>query len=137
MDEDECEVFIENVKLRFPDGTFYYPDVMLVCDTSDQHRHYRTHPCFIAEVLSEGTEPVDRGEKLLRYRMIPSLQTYVLLAQDAIRAEVYRRLTDGSWRYDVLENDAALEIPCADLTLNVSSLYRGMLNPDLLNPVQP
>jgi Uma2 family endonuclease len=68
--DTDCEVFIENVKLRFPNGTFYYPDVMLTCESNDKDLRYRTQPCFIAEVLSESTEAIDRGEKLLRYRTI-------------------------------------------------------------------
>ena len=126
MGDGECEAFIENVKLRFLDGTFYYPDVMVVCDSSDRDPRYRTQPCFVAEVLSGSTAPIDRGEKLLNYRTIPSLQTYVLLAQNTIRAEVYSKLPDGAWRYEVLEGDAILEIPCAGLKLPVSSLYKGV-----------
>lgn len=126
-DSDDCEVFIENVKLRCPDETVYYPDVMLTCESDDHHRYYRVHPCFIAEILLDSTAVIDRGEKLLRYRAIPSLQSYALLAQDTARAEVYKRLPDGSWRYDVLEGDAVLDIPCANLSLAVSSLYRGVL----------
>lgn len=126
-DDSDCEVFIENVKLRCADGVFYYPDVMLACEAEDKHPYYRTNPCALFEVLSESTEPIDRGEKLLRYRTIPTLKMYVLLAQDTARAEVYRRLEDDSWRYEVLENDAELEIPCVDLKILVSSLYRGVL----------
>ena len=84
-------------------------------------------PCFNAQVLSINTAPIDRGEKLLNYCTLPSLQTYVLLAQDTIRAEVYSRLTGDAWRYEVLEGDAILEIPCAGLKLPVSSLYKGVL----------
>ena len=125
--DGECEAFIENVKLRLLDGAFYYPDVMVVCDSSDRDPRYRTRPCFVAEVLSGSTAPIDRGEKLLNYRTISSLQTYVLLAQNTIRAEVYSKLPDGAWRYEVLEGDAMLEITCAGLSLPVSSLYKGVL----------
>jgi Uma2 family endonuclease len=32
--------------------TYYYPDVMLVCNTQDNNEYYKQQPCFIAEVLS-------------------------------------------------------------------------------------
>jgi Uma2 family endonuclease len=122
----DCEVVNSDVKLQIGD-VYDYPDVMLSCEEDRLERRFFKHPCALFEVLSESTEPIDRGEKLLRYRTIPSLRMYVLLAQDTPRAEVYRRLEDESWRYDVLENDAILELPCVDLKLPVSSLYRGVL----------
>jgi Uma2 family endonuclease len=124
----ECEVVNSDVKLQIGD-VYYYPDVMVSCQEDRLERRFFKSPCAVIEVLSENTEPIDRGEKLLRYRTIPSLHTYVLLAQDVARAEVYQRFPDGSWHYDVLEGDDLLLIPCANLTVNVSSLYRGVLNP--------
>ncbi len=125
----DCEVFIENVKLRFSDGTFYYLDVMLTCDPSDHTSSHCTAPCFLAEVLSENENNamVDRGEKLLRYCTLSSLQTYALIAQDEMRLEVYRRMPDNSWRYDVLYGDDELEVLCVGARLRVSALYRGVL----------
>ena len=125
-EETDCEVVTSDVKLQISD-VYYYPDVMLSCTEIKLERRFFKSPCFVAEVLSSSTAPIDRGEKLLNYRTIPSLQTYVLLAQDTIRAEVYSRLTGDAWRYEVLEGDAMLEIPCAGLSLPVSSLYKGVL----------
>jgi Uma2 family endonuclease len=125
--EGDCEVFIENVKLRFPDGVHYYPDVMPTCDSSDRSLKERTSPCFLAEVLSESTAPIDHGEKLKRYLELPSLQTYVLLEQDAVSVEVYSRLPDGAWRYQRLVGGDALEVPCVNAKIPVSTLYRGVL----------
>ncbi|MFN3266925.1 MAG: hypothetical protein ACK41E_08810 [Deinococcales bacterium] len=51
----------------------------------------------------------------------------MLLAQDAIRAETYCRNPDGTWQYDVLENEDTLHIPCVNLSLTVSSLYKSVL----------
>ena len=125
-DGTECEVVGSDVKLQIG-KIYYYPDVMVTCGQSKLERRFFESPCFIAQVLSTNTAPIDRGEKLLNYRTLPSLQTYVLLAQDTIRAEVYSRLTGDAWRYEVLEGDAILEIPCAGLKLPVSSLYKGVL----------
>jgi Uma2 family endonuclease len=125
-DGTDCEVVNSDVKLQIG-KIYYYPDVMVSCEEDRLERTFFKSPCFIAEVLCASTEPIDRGEKLLSYRTIPSLQSYVLLAQDTARAEIYKRLPDGSWRYDVLEGDAILEIGCANLSLKVSSLYRGVL----------
>ena len=47
------------------------------------------------EVLSPSTEADDRGDKFAGYRSISSLQEYVLIAQDRLSVEQYRRLPDG------------------------------------------
>jgi hypothetical protein len=45
----------------------------------------------IIEVLSESTERYDREEKFGYYRTLPSLQEFVLVAQDEPMIEVFRR----------------------------------------------
>jgi Uma2 family endonuclease len=49
-------------------------------------------------VLSESTAAIDRGEKLRNYRMIPALELYVLLEQDAPLAEVFEKQPDGTYQ---------------------------------------
>jgi Uma2 family endonuclease len=50
-----------------------------------------TNPAVIIEVLSDSTERYDREEKFSYYRMLPSLQEYVLVSQDERVIEVFRR----------------------------------------------
>jgi Uma2 family endonuclease len=50
------------------------------------------------EILSKATEAFDRGEKFNRYkRWNPTLQEYLLIAQDRPQIEHYRRLPDDTW----------------------------------------
>jgi Uma2 family endonuclease len=59
-----CRAFMADMKLRIAQPlTYYYPDVMLVCDPADDHPLYKQAPCFIAEVLSPATLAVDQREK--------------------------------------------------------------------------
>lgn len=51
-------------------------------------------PTLIIEVLSPSTEAIDRREKLAAYRRIPSVQEYVMVAQDQRSVEIYRRQGD-------------------------------------------
>jgi Uma2 family endonuclease len=125
---DACQVFISDVKLRADSlPTYYYPDVMVVCDPADDDRLAKTRPCLLAEVLSPATEATDRREKLAAYRRLPSLREYLLLAQDAPRIEVYRRRSLSDWVLEVLEAGDTVRIDCVDLRVGVSELYRGIL----------
>jgi Uma2 family endonuclease len=124
-----CGVFMSDMKVRVRSHqAFYYPDVLLTCDPSDRESLYKTEPCLIAEVLSPGTELTDRREKLIAYRSLPALRTYLLIGQDCHRVERYQRASDGTWSYEVIE-DGALSIDCADQQVQVSmaDLYEDVV----------
>lgn len=113
-----CGVFISDMKVRVAaHDAFYYPDVLMTCDPRDREPFYKRAPCLIAEVLSPSTEMIDRREKLLAYRALESLRYYLLLSQDRRLVEVYRRETDGGWRLEVIDGDAALVLDCAGIPI--------------------
>jgi Uma2 family endonuclease len=122
----QCRAYMNDMKIRTPDGEGYYPDVFITCDNNDFNTNVKTTACFIVEVLSTSTEDVDRGEKWQNYRKIPSLQAYVLVSQKQKYVEVYRRMTDGSWRYEFLENDGSLELPCINTSITLNEIYEDV-----------
>ena len=66
---------------------------------------------LIIEVLSPSTESRDRGAKFFGYQNLPSLQEYVLVSQEAILVEVFRKEQSGHWHYEVLQSlEAALKL---------------------------
>lgn len=119
----ECAVFISDVKVRI-DDVVYYPDVMVCCDPADDDPYLKRSPCMVVEVLSASTEAIDRREKLYNYRRLPSLQAYLLVAQDHRRIEVYRRGEEISWTYEVhAAEEAAIELPCPRASLSLAQVY--------------
>ena len=122
----DCRVYLLDMFIRTPNEHAYLPDVFVTCDESEDAPRVRRKPCFIAEILSESTEAVDRGEKFLNYRLIPELKTYVLLSQDVTRAEVFTRQDDGAWRLEILEGDAVLHVPCLNANVSLPELYRAL-----------
>lgn len=124
--EKKCQLFIADMKVRLDIGgkdIFYYPDLVLSCDATDRESHYRHRPCLIIEVLSETTERIDRREKMLAYQTLPSLQEYVLVSQDYMQIEIYRRCAD--WLPEV-HTESAFTIECLDLTATVAEVYQDI-----------
>ena len=123
-----CQVFFADVKLHLKElgvEIFYYPDLMVCCDPNDRDPYYRTRPCLIVEVLSGGTARVDQREKLFAYARLDSLQAYLLLEQDRIRATLHWRDGDD-WRWmEFSDPQAELALPCAGLTVQLMELYEG------------
>ena len=125
--DKDCNPFMSDMKLRLEFGhTYYYPDVMLVCDPEDTEAYFKTSPCMVAEVLSRSTELTDRREKWAAYQKLASLREYVLLAQDRPYVEVYQRVDLRHWGVTVLGAGDMLELSCGHLSIAVDDLYRGV-----------
>ena len=121
-----CRAFMADMKLRVSTGaTYYYPDVMLVCDPADDHPIYKRAPCFIAEVLSPPTVSVDLREKWHAYRTLPSLRYYLLVDAERLWAKVFFRHEGEGWFEQELSTEDSLEVTCGDphLVLTLDDLY--------------
>lgn len=103
---------------------FYYPDVQVSC-TDEQDRYFNTSPCLIIEVLSDSTARIDRYEKLMAYRLLPSLQEYVLCAQHTPLVEIYRRRAE--WETDYFVTGQSFLLESVGLEMAVNDLYEFLL----------
>ncbi|MDZ7589162.1 MAG: Uma2 family endonuclease [Rubrivivax sp.] len=94
-----CRTFLTDMKLRVEAAdAFYYPDVMVTCSAADAADPLiKREPVLVVEVLSPSTAAYDRGEKFAAYRLLPSLQEYLLVDPAARRCDLYRRGADGLW----------------------------------------
>ena len=74
------------------------PDVVVRCGPM-LGGGYARDPVFLAEVLSRSTMINDRGRKLAFYQTVASLRTILIVSQDEIRVEAWRRVgRNGCWR---------------------------------------
>lgn len=119
---------------RSTKGLFSYPDFFVVCDPIQYHDEFRDiviNPVVIFEVLSPSTEEFDRDIKFERYdRWNPSLQDYLLLAQNAPKIEHYTRQTDGSWKYRVYRGlEVSFVIESINCRLSLAEVYERVSFP--------
>ncbi len=120
-----CEAFMNDMKIRMDSGSdsfFYYPDVMVACEPSDNDDYFRRYPKVVVEVLSPATERIDTSEKLRAYQSIPTVEVYILISQKEAEAAVFRRA--NQWRREVVAGSGnRLEIPELDFGIDFSRLY--------------
>lgn len=127
LDGGPCEAFISDMQVQVTPTVYYYPDVMVSCDPLDNAPYVRTHPCLIIEVVSPSTARVDRHEKLAAYCGMPSVQEYLLVHQDRLRMEVYRRQPTGTWHHETYEQpDDVVALTAVGLTIRVREVYRNV-----------
>lgn len=96
-----CRPFVSGMKLRIDAAnSILYPDIFVTCDPrdkTDEAARAKSHPCFIAEVLSESTGAYDRGRKFELYQKIPELQEFLLIEQERLHADLFRKNAEGFW----------------------------------------
>jgi Uma2 family endonuclease len=129
LDAGPCQVFSGGIQLlirREASDICYYPDIMVDCRRETWGSHFVTSPTLVVEILSPSTQLTDRREKLQNYRLINSVEEYVLAAQDEHKLTVYRR-ADG-WRPQVYAGtESAAEFRSINLSLPLSTIYEDIL----------
>ena len=96
------QIHTRNVKVSIDEqaNIFYFPDITISSNRWDRNGEYLKHdPYLILEVTSQGTEACDRGEKFADYRKLATLQEYVLISQERVSVECFRRDAKGNWVY--------------------------------------
>lgn len=116
-----CGVYVADMRLRLSRGrVYYYPDVMLSCESATPDTMHKEAPCFIAEVLSPSTAVIDAREKVQAYRNIPELRYYLFIDSERVQLTCHTRTPEGEWLTGSLEKGEALEVSCAGMTARVS-----------------
>lgn len=123
---DPCRVYMADVKLRAARDIVYYPDVMVACGPETGDPYVEDQPCLVVEVLSPSTEQIDRREKLLVYKQIPSLRAYLIVSQERRHVEYHQRDEQGAWWSTMFEGDGGLALPCPATELSLAEIYAGL-----------
>jgi Uma2 family endonuclease len=127
-----CRGFLNCMRVAIESTSlFTYPDLAVVCgeprllDASQPDT--LLNPSLVAEVLSASTEDYDRGRKFAHYRTLPSLQGYLLIAQDRVHAELFLRQPGERWLFsESSDPDARIELPVAGASFRLGDLYEGI-----------
>lgn len=124
-----CRVYTGNMKIYIKTAdVYYYPDVMVTCDSRDRNNGYfKQYPSLIIEVLSPSTEAFNRGDKFADYRQIETLQEYVLISQNKINIECFRRNSDGRWELFTYQPQETLQLESINFSCSVSEIYEDVL----------
>jgi len=124
-----CRVFSSDLRIRVAaTGLATYPDVSVVCGPLQRATEWRDtvlNPTVLVEVLSDGTERYDRGEKFEHYKKIPSLKEYVLVSQKEALVELWSRAGD-SWSRQESPAGDRLVLHSIQCELVVDDLYQGV-----------
>ncbi len=122
-----CMGFTSDQRIKIEALTKYvYPDISIACDEvkfDDDPLGSLLNPVVVFEILSDSTEAYDRGMKFQHYRLLPSLQEYILVSQNYCLVEKYVRNNYRSWKYvsyEKMEQTLTIEsINCEVVLLDI------------------
>lgn len=125
-----CRIFGADLRVCVRWGSLItYPDVTVVCgkaEYTDEKRDTVTNPRLIVEVLSPSTRNYDRNEKASLFRMVPSLREFLLIEQETVEVDHWRRLPDGSWVMTTVRDPAVtLHLESIGCELPIAEIYGG------------
>lgn len=123
-----CDIFPSDFRVTTPAAkSYFYPDATVVCgDLQKQPNIFDTlqNPVVIFEVMSEGTENIDRGYKFFHYQQIPSLQEYILIDSRTYAIEAIRRQSNNTWKFEKLSlADKQLHLDSIGCSLSFDDIY--------------
>src|SRR5205085_1038530 len=126
-----CFTYSGSVPIQTPSLPPYrYPDVSVVCGKPDYVNisgiDVLTNPVLIIEVLSPGTERLDKEAKRYAYQKLASLKEYLIVAQDAPHITQYRRQGRRWVRQDFGDLKASLELTSINSQVLIADIYAGI-----------
>ncbi|MFK8184524.1 MAG: Uma2 family endonuclease [Phormidesmis sp.] len=126
-----CDMTGSDVKVLVEQGQSYrYPDLVVSCDERDQSNDtFYRYPKLIVEVLSAGTEAVDRIDKFKEYIQIPTLQEYLLISTEEMKLECYRRGEGRLWLYSPYYPGESIILESVGVELSIELIYRNIQIP--------
>jgi Uma2 family endonuclease len=137
LENGPCRVLTSDMRVKVDaTGLYTYPDIAIVCDEpqfEDDKFDTLLNPRAIVEVLSDSTEKYDRGAKFGHYRHVPSLQEYILVAQDRPLVERYVRQPNGSWLLTVFDQPShVFSFTSIPVQIPLTEIYRDVKLAEIL-----
>ena len=125
LGDTPCIVYNSDMQLQLSESRYVYPDITVTCDPRDQEpEDNRTHyPTLVVEVLSPGTEVVDRGKKLLYYQAHPTIQEYLMVDSQNILVEVYQR-EKNRWTFTTHGLGDKIQLESLGIQFSVDEIYK-------------
>ncbi|MEC4815026.1 MAG: Uma2 family endonuclease [Scytonema sp. PMC 1069.18] len=123
-----CRVYMVDMKAHIKViNRYYYPDIMVTCDIRDgEFEYFKRFPSLIIEVLSDSTEALDRGKKFANYRRLESLQEYVLVSQETMSVECFRRNEQGRWELYPYGKGEEVYLASVDFRCPIQLIYEDV-----------
>ena len=124
-----CSVHTSDMRVKVAEDRYVYPDLSVVCGKEqfdDESETSLLNPILVVEVTSPSSIERDRFAKRDFYRLVASIQAYLVIDQHRVCAELYSRAVVG-WLLQVFTNpDDVIPLQMLNCELPLADIYRGI-----------
>lgn len=111
-------------------ATLRYPDILVHSAGRSGTDFTTSDPVLLAEVLSPSSEALDLGDKAAEYLRLPTLQAYLVLAQNEAKAWIWQR--EGS-RFPpgpavIVGDGETVRLVALAAEVPLAEIYQGVLD---------
>ena len=129
LDRSRFEVVTSDFGVRVAERSVRFPDLMVIPAGIAGNSRETDAPLLLVEILSDSTMHTDFGDKRREYFALPTLQTYLVVAQDKHHVWCWTRDREGDWPADpvqIAEKEANVEIAALAISVPLEQLYVGV-----------
>lgn len=133
LDDSLCQATASDQRVRVEGGNYVYPDVVVSCEDArfSDDEMVLFNPRVLVEVLSASTGARDWGLKLDVYKRIPSLSDYLIVSQNRVYIEHFRRIEGVRWENIAYQQrDQIIRLGFENLEIPVAEIYRRVDVPE-------
>ncbi len=129
IDHSNCVVHSSEMRVKVSDTRYVYPDLSALCGEEvyeDESEVTLLNPVFVVEVTSPSSATYDRVDKLGFYLDVPSIEAYLIVDQDRLRADLYTRAEEGWYVRVFNQPEAVIPLDALNCELSLAQVYRGI-----------
>lgn len=135
LDDTPCQAGSSDLRVQLEGAKNYlFPDVVVWCDDARwAGRAPKTllTPLVVVEILSASTGHRDISIKLETYKRIPTLLDYLIVSQNRVYIEHYRRADAEKWEnFSYYRRDQIITFGALELEIPVGEIYRRVDVPE-------
>lgn len=114
------DFFVIGIRTKVSNVGYAFPDMMIVAGKAEFEPYEDSdnllNPTVLIEIIDERTADFDRHQKFEYYKMLPTLQEYLLIGVEAIEIQQFVRQPNNHWWETVYTGMEAefslLSVPC-------------------------
>lgn len=129
IDRSAYVMFNSEMRIKAGESRYVYPDLSVVRAEEvyeDENELTLLNPVFVVEVTSPSSQTYDRVDKLSFYLDVPSIEAYLIVDQDRLRADLYTRAEDGWFLRVFNHTDDVIPLSALECELSLADVYRGI-----------
>ena len=129
LDPKETIIYNSDMRVKVGASRYIYPDLSVVqreAKFEGDSELTLLNPDFVVEVTSPTSHSYDRVDKFGFYLDVPSIEAYLIIDQDRVRADLCTRADEGWYVRVFNQPDDLLPLDVLSCELPLADVYRGI-----------